>query len=1171
VKQQKGGNTHNLNERKKLPKNHILTYFRNCVADGNRMSININRLRDAVTIENHNLENGYLPEERTTLLLKKWEDNLKKEKNPDYKGSQSIAIAPVVISPFYIIPSFEHGEKHKNRNPMPVYPLWIPALLNREGKLTPPTDVRPWILRSVLEPLQRVRVSVVLSSVEKVDEFLTRMEVPRDSWKNYWDYCRLFFKEVTGKHWGDIKEQSFVSANHNSLLVDTSYNFATAALLDLYDYLRDESDLPKLFGKYISFSHPPLKKLLGDSEMESVSRRHVGHMGHQFPLNTSQRQVLYHFFTLKDGEILAVTGPPGTGKTTLIQNVVATFFVERALEGKEPPIIVAASNNNQAVTNVLETFCESQNGLGKLGGRWLPKIESYGAHLPSKKHGLTSHPPCISILGEGLPSLIETKEYFDVAKEYYLNKCKEFSGKDFTTPKSAVEWLQDQLRVDFQNILFGLESWQNYQGFDKKLIEFGGLAGLEQKILELDLELKKVITYEESVQRIRSDLLSSDKAESIWPKIFSFLSKVKKRRSAKYKMIFSDFPFSTQKINWLSLTELYECIDGAIKELNNRKQNANEKIKYYRLMRENYQKTLDSWQVWKSKFDFKNNPPLLHDELDITLRHRTFLLATHYWEGRWLLECQKLLIENNGGHALKRHKDKWQRYAMLTPCFVSTLYSLPKFFSYPIPAGNGEGYITIPNLEFIDLLIIDEAGQVSPEIGAPAFALAKKALVLGDIYQIEPVWNIPPSVDAGNLDKAGVIEDQGNPDQLLEVDKRGLSASKSSVMKAAQGASYYKLKEKKERGLYLTEHRRCDPEIISYCNELAYQGALIPMRPAPEKRLFPAFGYAHIHGVSFKRGGSRVNTQEAETISKWLKNKKEIIESHYQNSIGKTVGIITPFAAQSEAIQKALIDQGIVSESMKVGTVHALQGAEREIIIFSSVYDYRNRGSQLFFDQGVNMLNVAVSRAKDSFLIFGEMSLFDPTAKKPSGVLAHHLFKKESNEILDVYPPLRSQDSYPMRINTLNEHRNILSEVIEQAQNRVVIISPFISIYAINADKLIPKIEDAIKRKVEVLVYTDAFLDKSGLSLKESAKSGRQALEAAGARLFVINGIHNKTLCRDNNLLVEGSFNWLSASRDPSNMYQRHEVSLCYQGDKVDGLINDVLDEMDKLETISEK
>ena len=41
---------------------------------------------------------------------------------------------------------------------------------------------------------------------------------------------------------------------------------------------------------------------------------------------------------------------------------------------------------------------------------------------------------------------------------------------------------------------------------------------------------------------------------------------------------------------------------------------------------------------------------------------------------------------------------------------------------------------------FIDLLIVDEAGQISPEIGLPAFALAKKAVVVGDEQQIPPVW-----------------------------------------------------------------------------------------------------------------------------------------------------------------------------------------------------------------------------------------------------------------------------------------------------------------------------------------------------------------------------------------------------------------------------------------------
>ena len=64
---------------------------------------------------------------------------------------------------------------------------------------------------------------------------------------------------------------------------------------------------------------------------------------------------------------------------------------------------------------------------------------------------------------------------------------------------------------------------------------------------------------------------------------------------------------------------------------------------------------------------------------------------------------------------------------MVTPCLVMTFYMLPKQFV----AYNGEKSVYLYHL--IDLLIVDEAGQVSPEIAAGAFSLAKKALVVGDV------------------------------------------------------------------------------------------------------------------------------------------------------------------------------------------------------------------------------------------------------------------------------------------------------------------------------------------------------------------------------------------------------------------------------------------------------
>ena len=49
----------------------------------------------------------------------------------------------------------------------------------------------------------------------------------------------------------------------------------------------------------------------------------------------------------------------------------------------------------------------------------------------------------------------------------------------------------------------------------------------------------------------------------------------------------------------------------------------------------------------------------------------------------------------------------------------------------------------LPQLEEIDLLIVDEAGQALPDISAASFALAKQALIVGDTDQIEPVMEHP--------------------------------------------------------------------------------------------------------------------------------------------------------------------------------------------------------------------------------------------------------------------------------------------------------------------------------------------------------------------------------------------------------------------------------------------
>jgi len=207
-------------------------------------------------------------------------------------------------------------------------------------------------------------------------------------------------------------------------------------------------------------------------------------------------------------------------------------------------------------------------------------------------------------------------------------------------------------------------------------------------------------------------------------------------------------------------------------------------------------------------------------------------------------------------------EEKWRRYAMLTPCFVTTMHSGPSFFDYY----DGEAHRLT---DFIDLLIVDEAGQVTPEVSGGKFALAKQALVVGDIQQIEPVWSVPQQVDRGNLKFFGLLPSQDKWESLRQ---KGIMASSGSVMKMAQSVSPYQLPPENgaryERGMFLAEHRRCVPEVIGYCNDLAYKGRLRPMRPSVENYPWPHMGYVHIKGISTRVAAANISVLFPEFASR---------------------------------------------------------------------------------------------------------------------------------------------------------------------------------------------------------------------------------------------------------------------------------------------------------------
>ncbi|GAB6151986.1 hypothetical protein JCM17380_07360 [Desulfosporosinus burensis] len=220
----------------------------------------------------------------------------------------------------------------------------------------------------------------------------------------------------------------------------------------------------------------------------------------------------------------------------------------------------------------------------------------------------------------------------------------------------------------------------------------------------------------------------------------------------------------------------------------------------------------------------------------------------------------------------------------------------------------------------------------------------------------------------------------------------GLNSSRSSVMKvAAKCCKYEKFNEK---GLFLSEHRRCYNEIIDYCNKLIYKGNLQPMRGKGEQderlaiKQWSQMGFKRVDSeYSSRKGSSRINLLEAEQIVEWLKsNYKIILKAYPEDAKENLVGIITPFKAQVNCIQAELKKQMPGYYSMiSVGTVHTFQGAERKIIILSTVYGKQD--GCFFIDKNKSLMNVAVSRAKDNFFVFGDINCLKDTQSSASGLL----------------------------------------------------------------------------------------------------------------------------------------------------------------------------------------
>jgi hypothetical protein len=962
------------------------------------------------------------------------------------RGANQPTVIPFVLVPARLSERASHGAKpdaadiHKGASI-----LCVPCLLDRDGGLRPDPDRHPWIPREFLEPTPRL---LSMGTLESYDAFISRLPRKAQSFNDTLRAATELLAAVAGASlpllpWSDVDEGEplpVLDVDGHELVSEwhgLPYEPPVVArhLIRLYDRLIDDRPPTPLLDTLRTITDRPTAPPVALADAQRWHTATLGHVNTRHPLSPSQREAMVALVQAKDGQVVSVNGPPGTGKTTLLHGVVAQCWVDAALREAACPLVLVASTNAKAVENVLESFARICADIGHR--RWHPYDGGFGLFLASESRE-SAHPTCTGVSRHPFTEF-ETAQGVEEVRQHYLAHAAALFEAPQESVDPVVRMLHGRLRQHERTLREIVEA--RYAVFDAtgQSVDDGAAssclallarhqaaleatqAGLRDEQAQLAHCHQASSTARRAAKDRRGEIDLAEQgwtaylaAAPLWLDLLTFLPAVRRRRGARDRnMLLSnpltadrrdrddDMPAHFSALRTAARDDEARALTAISERAEVARRNEADHLRRAAQARAAADAINLILERWRSALGSAHAELLdvslteLNDALDTRLRAPMFSLADWYWSGRWLLEMQtRLDASERDTKGRQRLEAMYRRFAKLSPCLVSNFHMAPSFFT----AWQGED---MPMWGAIDLLVVDEAGQVTPEVGAPAFALARRAMVVGDVHQIEPVWGVGEGIDRVNAAAAGLTGEAHDP-RYDELARGGYTCAAGSLMHMANRACELR-KYPEIRGLMLTEHRRCVPELIRYCNELIYDGRLQPLRPALPAlaRLLPAFGRLDVRGRDRPVGKSRQNLDEAEAVVAWLKTHRTRIEAHYCDGRGeptplwKLVGIVTPFATQAGAIERVLrreMRQLTARHSrLTVGTVHALQGAERAIVIFSPSYGIGYQGG-MFFDKTPNMLNVAVSRAKDSFLIIGNLDLFDGArASRPSGLLARFL------------------------------------------------------------------------------------------------------------------------------------------------------------------------------------
>lgn len=828
-----------------------------------------------------------------------------------------------------------------------------------------------------------------------------------------------------------VKKQKDLEDEENN--IDTSTDMLSSFYVSDIDMIRQKIQKGDSIVKYIEALKMPITNRIEIDNNASQMKEWLS--PDKYPLgkwpsiyNPSLMQQVAINMGISDEEqlsnIFSVNGPPGTGKTTLLKEIIASYVVERAilLSNYQRPDdafeqcqfdspeneylkyyyqpaselnkygIIVASNNNAAVENISKELPIAKDV--KKSNTKLFNIdenkENYFSDIAKAIMG--NDEECWGLISARLGKKSNINEFKQVL---WFNKDVVNLQQQYKEELPDWEQAKDTFRNKYQEVLKyriliqeaientnrhnlvtqEYENAKNEMGISKdQMIEqqnFFNQAFKEQESLKYQIEV-----LEKNMVLINSRI-------SLFKRIFSFLFR-KDPIILQLKHVKQEIDTATIK-----LTEYNVQLSHLQMLINATKVNCEKTQRYFEEKEKIFLNSCAQVEKYKEQFgnnfadeefwtDIQKNEssqiasPWTNKDYD-TLREELFyyglmLHKAFILNSKSVKQNMNCLVNMWNGSFSEKDKKAGSTHLMNTlflivPVISTTFASVSTFLKYVDKNGLGT-------------LVIDEAGQATPYSALGALWRTCKTIIVGDPLQVEPVVAVPKELSKKFAEEFKIEDSYRGQELSVQILADSINPY-GGYREYSDGKMWL--------GCPLVIHRRCLDPMFSISNKIAYNKRMFKKSTDPEADTILLLKRSIWIDIKGKENGNKDHFVPAQGDK-----AVEMVLSAFQLQNGfPNLYIISPFKTVAANIKSSLkkslhkyypnYNQNDIDEwiGKSCGTVHTFQGKEaNEVIIILGCDEKSGEAAAQWVGKNPNILNVAVTRAKYRVAIIGDADLW---------------------------------------------------------------------------------------------------------------------------------------------------------------------------------------------------